>query len=299
MSIAPPVMHALPPKPVMAVSALALSRSSDAKDGKPKSSATSNGADANLKNNSTDRDCDPDDRDLRQSSSSRNLWNVRRLVTNNANASAYDARTTDTPTAIDIPTVTDALTATDAPTSTDVPTTTIATGCQRTHTRGCNIAATTHVHAEQQLDGAANQNEDMSYQDRHYRPGDHLASGRTSTSCEQQQRDPQPAIHREQRDSQPRPIMSADGAANQNEDMSYQDRHYRPGDHLASGRTSTSCEQQQRDPQPAIHREQRDSQPRPIMSAPSTLTLHPKPTSLLLRRPRHSLFLFRAYWHWG
>jgi hypothetical protein len=141
-------------------------------------------------------------------------------VTNNANASAYDARTTDTPTAIDIPTVTDTLTATDAPTSTDVPTTTIATGCQRTPHAGLvsslpsppqhlylyipsfsNIAATTHVHAEQQLDDAANQNEDMSYQDRHYRPGDHLASGRTSTSCEQQQRDPQPAIHREQRDS--------------------------------------------------------------------------------------------------
>ncbi|KAK7046902.1 WW domain-containing protein [Favolaschia claudopus] len=100
MTLAPPVMHALPPKPVTTVPAfthhmshgagieatmMALSSLKDSKDGKPKStstptdgkpksSATSNGAGtpANNKNNSTDRERDPDDWDARQASSSRN-----------------------------------------------------------------------------------------------------------------------------------------------------------------------------------------------------------------------------------
>lgn len=54
----------------------------------------------------------------------------------------------------------------------------------------------------------------------------------------------------------------------------------------------------EREAQPPMHRDaHRDPQPPrsalPIMSAPSTLTLHPKPTLLRLR---HSLFLFYAYW---
>ncbi|KAK7059723.1 WW domain-containing protein, partial [Favolaschia claudopus] len=100
MTLAPPVMHALPPKPVTTVPAfthhmshgagieatmMALSSLKDSKDGKPKStstptdgkpksSATSNGAGtpANHNNNFTDRERDPDDWDARQASSSRN-----------------------------------------------------------------------------------------------------------------------------------------------------------------------------------------------------------------------------------
>ncbi|KAF7338716.1 WW domain-containing protein [Mycena sanguinolenta] len=210
MTLAPPVMHALPPKPLTSVSAFALNLGSgieatlmapsslkDGKDGKPKStatptegkpksSATSNGAGtpgahhANLKNSSSDRDRgtdrererDSDDWDLRQSSSSsRHPNSTRSSYKGSWERAPSDDRDRERPRRAD-----DRRADNDHHRDRDRPSAHSTRGQHRRDDPRSTHAQSGNMHHA--VDGTtANPNgESLSYQDRHYRPESAMTS---------------------------------------------------------------------------------------------------------------------------